>query len=235
MKLIILLFTCLFATYSNAQDTIDAMLITSDRKQPVKEFYELFENIPQLRFSEVKQPKANEDIEHGLANNFDILIFYDLNDSITPKQKAAYRNLLISGKPMLFLHHTLVSYQDWPEFTKIIGGKYFRDHPQRGPSTFQHNINISVEVDKTKHQIINNLNNFIIHDETYSNCFILPDVTPLLTTSTPNNITNVAWIHNVEKSEVIYIQFGHDENAFTHPEYQKLIKQSINYLVKINK
>ncbi|MCU4162468.1 hypothetical protein [Carboxylicivirga caseinilyticus] len=144
MKSIILLITCLFATYLNAQDTIEAMLITSDRKKPIKEFYALFEKIPQLRFSEVKQPKANEDIEQGLANNYDILIFYDLNDSITSEQKAAYWNLLKSGKPMLFLHHTLVSYQDWPEFTKIIGGKYFGDHPQRGASTFEHNINISV-------------------------------------------------------------------------------------------
>ncbi|MBS2098804.1 ThuA domain-containing protein [Carboxylicivirga linearis] len=234
MKYIILFIALLISSTSFSQKNISAMLITSQRKVPVKEFYAMFDNIPELVYTEVLQPKANEDIEHNKANNYDILIFYDLNDSITQRQKEAYWQLLQNGKPMLFLHHTLVSYQKWPEFIHIIGGRYYRDHPERGPSTFEHDIDISIEVINNNHPICNNLNNFTIHDETYNNCFILPDVTPLLTTSTPINIPYPAWIHKVKNAEVVYIQFGQDENAFTHPEYQKLIEQSINYLTKSN-
>jgi hypothetical protein len=37
-------------------------------------------------------------------------------DSIAPAVQEAYISLLKKGAPMIFLHHTLVLYQKWPEF-----------------------------------------------------------------------------------------------------------------------
>lgn len=128
---------------SFGQESIKIMLITSERKIPDQEFFTVFERMSGVEYTESIQPKANEWIESGQADEFDVLVFYDLYDSITPKQKKSYCTLLEKGQPMLFLHHTLVSYQNWPEFKKIIGGKYYRNHPKRGPSTFQHNVELT--------------------------------------------------------------------------------------------
>lgn len=209
---------------------INILLITSERKTPDQEFFEMFNNFNNVTSLNINQPTANEWIEKKKADSFDVLVFYDLNDSITPSQKKAYFRLLEQGKPMLFLHHTLVSYQKWPEFTQIIGGKYNREDSIRGPSTFQHNITIPVNVIDSMHPITLHIPNFTIEDESYNNCLILDDVQPLLQTDRLGNMPNLAWIHQVKNAKVVYIQMGHDKSAFNNLQYRQLIYQAIKYL-----
>ena len=209
---------------------LNILLITNDRKLPSEGFYEMFESFDSINYTEVKQPKANTWIEAGKANNYDVLVFYDLNDSITPSQKKAFIQILDDGKPMLFLHHTLVSYQDWPEYTKIIGGKYIRDDSIRVPSTFEHDVVIPVTIVDTNHPITKGLSDFRILDETYGNCLILDNVIPLLSTNIESSMPILGWINRYKSSEIVYIQMGHDDPAFNNPNYRKLVNQAINYL-----
>jgi len=67
-------------------------------------------------------------------------------DSKTPNQKDAYIKLLKNGKPMIFLHHSLVSYQHWPEFTRIIGGKYNTEDSTMSLSDYVTNISLLSEL-----------------------------------------------------------------------------------------
>lgn len=228
----IVIFSISILCSTHLQGQVEIMLVTSERKTPVPEFFTMFNEIEGLNYTQIIQPKANEWIEQGKADHFDVWVFYDLNDSITESQKTAYWQALENGQNMLFLHHTLPSYQAWPEYINIIGGRYNRAHPQKEPSTYEHNIKIEVKVANSKHPITNNLNDFTILDETYSNCEILPSVIPLLTTNSNNNMPIAAWIHRVKNAEVVYIQFGHDQHAFSNPNYRKLLKQSLFYLAK---
>ena len=218
-------------TKAYSQNVSNLLLVTSDRKTPSPGFYELFNSLENFHITELKQPQANEAIEKGYVPKYDIIVFYDLNDSITEAQKAAYWDLLENGIPLLFLHHTLVSYQKWPDFIKIIGGRYNRQHDSLGPSGFIHDYKLTLHPSEENHPITQKLTSFSIIGEAYNNCEILPEVTPLLICNDSKNIPVAAWIHKVKNSEVVYIQNGHDDRVFNNIHYQKLIQQAVLYLI----
>ncbi len=232
LNIVILFF--IFFGYSiktNSQKVSNLLLVTCDRKTPTPGFYELFNSFDNFHVTELKQPLANEAIENGCVQKYDIIVFYDFNDSITETQKMAYWDMLEKGVPMLFLHHSLVSYQKWPEFIKIVGGRYNRQHDTLGPSGFIHDYELTLHPSKENHPITREVSPFTITGEAYNNCEILPEVTPLLICNDSNNIPIAAWIHKVKNSEVVYIQNGHDDRVFNNVHYQNLIKQSVLYLI----
>ncbi len=231
--LVVLIFfqVCVITNKLYAQEKASILLVTSNRKVPSSGFYELFALIDGIDAIEMKQPQANEFIQNGDVDQYALIVFYDLNDSITELQKDAYWDLLEKGKPMLFLHHTLVSYQKWPNFINIIGGRYNRQHPILGPSAYIHDYKLNLTVSNKKHPITMDLDCFSIIGEAYNNCEILPEVTPLLICEDSHNMPYAAWIHRVKNAEVVYIQNGHDDKVFTNPHYKKLIKQAVLYLI----
>ena len=59
--------------------------------------------------------------------------------------------LFDNGTGVVVLHHALLSYQTWPEYERIAGGKYLLDNEKIGdkitpPSTYQGNVNIDVKL-----------------------------------------------------------------------------------------
>ncbi len=154
MKLFSFVTFCISMLFSiHTLGQVNIMLVTSERKTPIPEFFAMFDEIQDLNYTQIIQPKANEWIEQGKADQFDVWVFYDLNDSITESQKDAYWQALENGQNMLFVHHTLPSYQAWPEYINIIGVRYNRAHPQKGPSTYEHNVKIEVKVASSIHLI----------------------------------------------------------------------------------
>ena len=179
------------------------------------------------------QPQANALIASSEVNRYDVLVFYDMIDSILPVQKQAYINLLKNGKAMIFLHHSLVSYQKWPEFIKIVGGQYHTNaliiNGDTLRANYEHDVIIPVKVEDKSHPVTRGIDDFEILDEVYGGCEILPTVKPLLSTTQPKSMSYVAWINHYGKSEVIYIQLGHGPSAYSNTNYRKLIQLAIEW------
>jgi len=196
-------------------------------------FYDVFNAIPTISYDSITQPQANALIASAAINIYDVLIFYDLVDSLTAEQQQAYINLLNKGKAMLFLHHSLVSYQHWPEFIKIVGGQYHTEPVLVNGDTlranYEHDVTIPVKVENKHHPILKGINDFEIIDEIYGGSEILPTITPLLSTTHPKSMHYVAWINHYGKSDVLYIQLGHGPPAFSNPVYRKLIRQAVEW------
>jgi type 1 glutamine amidotransferase len=198
-----------------------------------KPFYDMFNSSPSIIYDTLVQPKANELIASSEVSRYDVLVFYDMFDSITPAQQEAYMSLLREGASMIFLHHSLVSYQDWPEFIKIVGGQYHTRpvvvHGDTLNANYEHDVTIPVKVENRKHPITRGINDFEIFDEVYGGVEILPGVEPLLSTTHPKSMRYLAWINHYGNSEVIYIQLGHGPSAYSNPHFRKLIKQAIEW------
>jgi type 1 glutamine amidotransferase len=190
----------------------------------------MFDRFQGVTYREVVQPKANELIESDQLDQFDLILFYDMYDSITVPQKDAYVRMVKQKKPLLFLHHSLVSYQDWPEFTQIIGGKYHTKDSTR-TSYYQHDDTINVSMSPLRHPVIKGLHDFTIIDETYGNCEILPTVVPLLETDHPRSLPVIGWVNNYLGHEMVYLQGGHGPSAFKDPNYLKVLEQAIRWSV----
>lgn len=213
-----------------AQEKYNLMIVTGGHDFDRKEFFGMFDQFAEVKYVEFQQPRANEAIESGNLEAFDLLVFYDMYDSITVGQKDAYYKLFEEQKPMLFLHHSLVSYQDWPEFIRILGGKYHTRDSSR-LSHYKHDEIIEVQIKDKTNPVTSGLSDFTLIDETYGNCEILPTVTPLLTTDHELSMPVIGWINQYLGHEIIYLQGGHGPSAFRDKNFQQILYNAIQYCI----
>jgi len=212
------------------------MLVTGGHAFDTLQFFQLFDSFDDIDYEHFAQPEANAEIANGKANDFDVLVFYDMWNEITPAEKSAYLKLTKQGKPFLFLHHSIVSYQNWPEFEKLIGGKYVekgRNISNEDLSTYEHDVWVYCTIENYT-PVTSGFSELRFFDEVYGNMRISDDVKPLLRTRHPKSSEFVAWQHVYNKSNVVYIQSGHDRRTYESKEYRKLLLQAIKYLSTTN-
>ncbi|WEK17725.1 MAG: ThuA domain-containing protein [Candidatus Pedobacter colombiensis] len=240
MKSIGIVFILCFITIGCfAQKKNHILIITGGHGFKQIPFYNMFDSLGNISYDKLKQPEANELIASPAVDKYDALVFYDMYDTITPPQKQAYLKLLNKGKAMIFLHHSLVSYQKWDEFQRIIGGKYYTEptviNGDTLSSNYQHDVIIPVKIEDPKHPVTRGLKDFEIHDEVYGRFGIQPGIKPLLSTTHPGSSRYIAWINPYGNNKVLFIQLGHGPEAFANPNYRKLLKQGIEWSVAQHK
>ena len=191
----------------------------------------MFDSFTDINYDTIVQPAGNEMIQKSMISKYELIVFYDMYQEITDSQKSAYMKLLKQGKGMVFLHHSLVSYQDWPEFRKIIGGKYVLTSTEnQSISTYKHDIDIEVEIVDQSHPITHGMKNFLIHDEVYGNYIVNENVSPILKTKHPESSKIIGWINQYENSRIVYLQSGHDHYAFENENFRTLVHNAIKWV-----
>ena len=233
-----ILTECIHFSFAQ-QKKISVLVVSGGHEFEHKPFYDVFNSIPSITYDTLVQPKANALISTPEVNRYDVLVFYDMFELISPAQQEAYISLLKKGASMIFLHHALVSYQNWPEFIKIVGGQY-HTHPvvvngDTLKANYEHDVNIPVKVEDKKHAVTWGISDFEIVDEVYGDVEILPRVKPLLSTTHPKSMHYLAWINRYGNSDVIYIQLGHGPSGYSNPNFRKLIQQAIEWSAKQSK
>jgi type 1 glutamine amidotransferase len=221
----------LFAFLIKAQP-IKVMLVTGGHSFDTVEFFQMFDELEGIEYTHFEQPKANKELVKNLAKDFDVIVFYDMWKKISKDEKKAYLKLTKQGMPFLFLHHSIASYQNWDEFEKIIGGKYFEKSkrvPEELHSTYEHDVWVYSKVVKYT-PVTSGFKELRFFDEIYGNVQVSEQVTPLLRTRHPKSMEFIAW-HNVyNNSNIVYLQPGHDKRTYIEEDYQKLVIQAITYL-----
>ncbi len=230
-RIFFLSFFLISVSFISAQP-IKVMLVTGGHAFDTLQFFEMFDAMPAIEYEHFSQPKANKKLVKDLAEDFDVIVFYDMWKSISDAEKIAYLRLTQQGKPLLFLHHSIASYQNWPEFEKILGGKYVepaRGIPQEEQSNYEHDVWVYSKVDNYT-PVTAGLTEPRFFDEIYGNVRISDDVIPLLRTRHPKSMEYIAWQHKYNNSQVVYIQPGHDYRTFESEDYRKLLLQAIKFL-----
>lgn len=233
--LLFILTACINFSFAQ-QKKIRVLIVSGGHGYEHQPFYNVFDSIPSITYDTLVQPQANALIASPEVNKYDVLVFYDLYDLISPAQQEAYISLLKKGASMIFLHHSLVSYQNWPEFIKIVGGQY-HTHPvlvngDTLKANYEHDVNIPVKVEDNRHPITRGIPDFEIVDEVYGDVEILQTVHPLLSTTHPKSMRYLAWINHYGNSDVLYIQLGHGPSGYSNPNFRKLIQQAIEWSAK---
>lgn len=233
MKILLLVILFLSTIFLNAQP-IKIMLVTGGHSFDTLQFFELFDSLEGIEYEHFQQPKANQKLVQDQAEDFDVLVFYDMWKSVSDAEKKAYLELTQKGKPLLFLHHSIVSYQNWPEFEKIVGGKYIEKDkkiPEEEWSNYEHDVWVYSKVENYT-PVTAGFTELRFFDEVYGNVRISDDVIPLLKTRHPKSMEFIAWQHKYNNSQVVYIQPGHDYRTYEEEDYRKLIFQAIRFLAK---
>lgn len=236
MKRILLILIFLIPAFLLKAQPIKVMLVTGGHTFDEVEFFEMFDALEGIEYVHFEQPKANEKLAKDLAKEFDVLVFYDMWQKISDKEKAAYLKLTETGKPFLFLHHSIVSYQNWGKFEEIIGGKYIEKGPRIPEdelSTYDHDVWVYSKVENYT-PVTRGFRDLRFFDEVYGNVRVSENVTPLLKTKHPKSMEVIAWQHQYKASKIVYLQPGHDKRTYVEPDYRKLLLQSIQYLATTN-
>jgi len=199
-----------------------------------KEFFAFWDALPGVAYTKCELPKDAGMLRPGLEKEYDAVVLYDMVRTFTPEQQQAFTNLLQAGIGLVATHHSLGSHPGWPEYTRIIGGKWIakpetidgREYPK---STYSHGEQIHVTVADGEHPITKGLAGFTIEDETYGGFYVSPDVHVLLKTGHPKCGHDIAWTTQSGNSRVCYLMFGHDNAAWQNPNYKELLLRAIRW------
>jgi type 1 glutamine amidotransferase len=197
-----------------------------------KPFFAMFDALPGVVYSKAPLPESAAMLKPDLQKQYDVIVMYDMCGKFSPEEQKAFVALLEQGIGVVSLHHNLGAHLGWPEFTKILGGKFLLKAETiggktYGPSTYEHGQQIRVTVTDKLHPITRGLADFTIEDETYGKCYIAPDAHVLLRTDNPKNNPSIAWVSPYGKCRVFYFQLGHDSKAWSNPAYPDILSRGI--------
>jgi type 1 glutamine amidotransferase len=220
---------------ASEEGKLRVLIVTGGHAFEEKAFYGMFDSIPDITCERAVYPEAGKILKPELADRFDVIVFYDMwAQGIPAEQQEAFVALLDRGIGVVALHHTMAAHAQWPEYAKIIGGKYhFKerevDGKQLPKSTFAHGQVMDVSVADQEHPITRGLKDFTIHDEAYSQFDTDPKARVLLKTNHAKSDPELAWVKTYKRSRVFFLQLGHDHLAYEHPTYRELVARGIRW------
>lgn len=216
---------------------IRVLVITGGHEFEHDPFIKLFSDNPEIIFKAVEHPHAHALLKPEPAKQYDVLVTYDMHQEITDEARADFLARLKEGKGLVVLHHAIASYQQWPEYSKIIGAHYYLekatvDGVEKARSTYKHGMHFKIQVVDPSHPVTRGIKDYEILDETYNLFDVAKDVHPLLTTDEPESNKVIGWAKTYGPARVVYLQSGHDHFAYENPNYQQILRQAIRWAAK---
>jgi uncharacterized protein len=221
----------------DAPGKIRVLVVTGGHDFEHDAFFKLFSDNPEITFQAVEHPNAHGLLRPEPAKSYDVLVVYDMHQEISEEAKADLLAWLNHGKGFVVLHHAIASYQQWPEYSKIIGARYYLEKTtvngvEKARSTYQHGIHFKIHVVEPSHPVTRGVSDFEIHDETYNLFDVANDVEPLLTTDEPQSNKVIGWAKTYGPARVVYLQSGHDHFAYENASYQQILRQAIRWAAR---
>jgi type 1 glutamine amidotransferase len=218
------------------KNKIRVLVITGNHSYNKETFNAMFESIGNsISFQVVEFPVAYEMFLPENRNKFDVLVFYHMWQKISVEQKKVFADCISEGKPVVALHHSICAYDDWEEYWRIIGGKYFHkttilDGKEYKACTYIHDMHFVAHVVDKNNPVSKGVSDFDLFDETYKGYWVDPGVKLLLTTNDTTSTPVIGWTKTYGKSRIVTLQSGHDSPTFENPNFRQLLKQSIEWV-----
>lgn len=220
-----------------AAEKLRLLIVHGGHEFETNQFLKIFQDNPDVTFEVVQHPTAQVRWQAEPAKAWDVLVLYDFWQPISDPAKADLVARLKEGKGLVVLHHAIANYQAWPEYERIIGAKYYLEKQtvngvEKARSLWQHDVDIAVRIANSQHPVTQGMSDFTIHDETYNLFDVHPQVHALLTTDAPTSGKIIGWAKTYESARVIYLQLGHDHQAYENPSYRRLVANAIRWVGK---
>ncbi|MBC6996902.1 PVC-type heme-binding CxxCH protein [Cytophaga sp. FL35] len=165
-----------------------------------------------------------EDVNDLNAENlslYDGLIIYANHEEITPSQEEALLSYVKEGHAFVPLHCASFCFKNSPDYINMVGAQ-FKEH---GTGTF------TTDIIKKEHPVMQNVEPFSTWDETYVHDKIADDIEVLMERVEGDHHEPWTWVKKYGEGKVFYTAYGHDERTWTHPGFQKLVKEGILWAV----
>ena len=136
--------------------------------------------------------------------------------------RAALANHLATGGALLGLHTASICFSDWPEWSRLLGGRWvwgtsFHPPPER------------ITVTPVDRDGSDPLPAFEVQDELYTDLTLEPGAEVLAygCSEAMPIAQPVLWRHTVGPGRVIYDALGHDSASLLHPPHAKWLTESV--------
>lgn len=213
---------------------IRAVVVTGGHDFEEKPFLAALESLEGIACTHAPQKDESELFEDIAGWKYDVIVLYNMGQKMTPKRAENFKALLAKGVGVVTTHHALAAWQDWPEFEKIAGGKFYLKDTEAGGVThktsgYQHDVDFTVHVEDPKHPIAKGVKDFKIHDETYCRYTVRPESHVVLTTDEKTSEKAIGWAGSYDKACTCYLILGHDGKAYENPGYRALLGNAIRW------
>ena len=214
----------------HADKKIKVLILTGGHGFKAEPFFKMFQDNPEITFTADKQVKAAEGYDRPDLYTFDVVVLYDAPSNITDAEKARFWALFDKGIGVVVLHHAYLAYPLWPEFGRIVGGRYiyWDQEITNGvtTSTYKSKVRIPVTVVGGNHPVTAGMGDFVLTNELYLNMDMAGNSTPLL----KSGDEWIAWYRTEKNSRIVGTILGHD--CYNDPNFRKLVAQSIRWAAK---
>lgn len=214
---------------------VNIVLITGGHAFDQKEFLAMFDAMDGIAYKHVAQKAGGEAFDNIDDFKYETIVLYNHNQKLTDAQAANFQKLLDKGVGLVVLHHAIAAYQNWPEFRKIVGGRYYLKDETDADGTvhkrclYKHDVDFKVHIEDPKCPVAAGVSDFTTHDETYKGYTADPQVKVFLTTDDPTSTREIGWTNTYHKANVCFIELGHDAKAYASKEMQTLYVQAIKW------
>lgn len=228
---------CWLAPEPMAAEKLRLLVVHGGHDFETNQFLQVFRGNTNVTFEVAQHPQAHTRWQAEPSKEWDVLVLYDLWQEIDDSAKADLVARLKEGKGLIALHHALANYQKWPEYERMIGGKYYLEKQatngvEKPQSTYKHDVEFTVRIANNQHPVTQGLTNFVIQDEVYGGFDVSSQTHALLTTDEPASGKTIAWAKTYEAARVVYIQLGHDHLAYENPHFRRLLDNAIRWVAK---
>ena len=121
---------------------------------------------------------------------------------------------------IFLLHHSLMAYPTWPQWDVMTGISH------RDRFEYYHEQPVKVEVVRP-HPITDGLASWEMVDETYVMHEPEADSETLLAANQDRSMYALAWTRRYRRSRVFVYQSGHDDRAWSNPDFQEVVRRGL--------
>jgi type 1 glutamine amidotransferase len=216
------------------QEKLKVAVVTGGHDFEEEPFFAIFESFSDIEYTNIHLEDDSEIFEDISSWDYDVIVLYNMTQEISPKRQENFIKLLHQGIGLVAMHHSNGAFQQWPEYRKIIGTRYYLEKMEEHgvvhqQSDFNEGLDLTIQVKDRDHPITKGLIDFSIHDEAYKNCYFEKDNHILLTTEHPDSDKPVCLAREYDGARVCYIQLGHGPQAYANENYRLLVNRAISW------
>ena len=196
-------------------------VVTGEHGFREKDFDALFQKMEDITFI---REDLDDFVEDPKQKEYDTVVFYNFHRPYpTDEQAKAILNLTERGQGIVILHHAILAFPDWEEYSNMCGIDNRAEFDYFPKQTFQVQI-----ADKT-HPITEGLTDWNMGDETYTMKSTEQDSTILLTTDHPDSMNVLGWTRAYGNSRIFCLQSGHDNVTYSNPNFREVLRRGIQW------
>ncbi|HEX2972277.1 MAG TPA: ThuA domain-containing protein, partial [Tepidisphaeraceae bacterium] len=120
---------------------VNAVVLTGGHDFDEKAFPSLFAGYDDIHVERKHQRDDSELFEDISDWKYNVVLFYNMGQKITPRRQENFLSLLDRGVGVVALHHCIAAYGNWPVWIWKIVGRYISKDEQFAGNSYSQSVN----------------------------------------------------------------------------------------------